>query len=122
MKRVFYFTDALPFMAREDAAIDKLLRNLKIFREASDNIQLVWHPWSETEKYFEINKSGAADKYKEIVEKYKKESWGVLDESKDFESAKTVLLTCDAYYGDTSDLVYEAQNAKMPVMLQNFDV
>ena len=122
MKRVFYFTDALPFMAREETAIDKLLRNLEIFREASDKIQLVWHPWSETEKYFEINKTGSADKYKEIVEDYKNKAWGILDESKDFESAKAVLLTCDAYYGDTSDLVYEARSAKMPVMLQNLDV
>lgn len=35
---------------------------------------------------------------------------------------REVMLGCDAYYGDVSDLVYDAQNAKMPVMLQNIEI
>jgi hypothetical protein len=35
MKILFYFTDLLPFLSKPDKAIDKLQRNLEIFRESS---------------------------------------------------------------------------------------
>nr|WP_297705484.1 hypothetical protein [uncultured Butyrivibrio sp.] len=122
MKKVFYFTDALPFLAKEGQAIDKLQRNLKIFREASNNIRLVWHPWSKTEEYLKLNNCTVTDEYLSILNNYRQEGWGDLDETDTYDSAKEVLLSCDAYYGDTSDMVYDAQNAKIPVMLQNIEV
>ena len=122
MKKVFFYTDVLSFLSRDDAAIDKLCRSLSIFKEASDNIQLIWHPWSGTKEYLELNKSDVTDKYIDVVEKFRAENWGQLDESDSFDSAKKVLLSCDAYYGDVCDLIYEAQNAKIPVMIQNVDV
>lgn len=122
MKKIFYYTDVLGFLSREDDAIDKLNRSLAIFKESSDKIELVWHPWSRTREYLELNKSSIIDEYTDIVEKYRNDNWGVLDESDSFASAKEVMLSCDAYYGDVCDLIYEAQNAKMPVMIQNIDV
>ena len=122
MKKVFFYTDVLGFLSREDKAIDKLNRNLTIFKEATDEIYLVWHPWSGTKKYLVINKSAIVDEYIDIVETYRNDNWGVLDESDSFTSSKEVMLSCDAYYGDICDLVYEAQNANIPVMIQSIDV
>jgi hypothetical protein len=122
MKRVFYYTDVLPFLSKNEAAIDKLRRNLEVFREAGDNIKLIWHPWSKTAEYLKINRSKVTDEYLAVVKKYCDEGWGELDETETYEEIKDVLLGCDAYYGDPSDMAYEAQNANIPVMLQNFEV
>ncbi len=122
MKKIFYYTDVLPFLAKGDKAIEKLQRNLEIFREAKDNIRLVWHPWSKTEEYLKINKSSVTEKYNEIVKKYQEEGWGDFDEAGTYQETLDVLLKCDGYYGDTSDMAYEAQNAKIPVMLQNIEI
>ena len=122
MKKIFYYTDVLPFLSKKDEAIKKLRRNLEIFKASSDMVQLVWHPWSGTEEYLKINKSGVTEEYKSIVDEFCRSGWGELDTSDTYQSAKDVLFECDAYYGDPSDLAYEAQNAKMPVMLQNIEV
>ena len=122
MKRVFYYTDMLPLLSREDVAIDKIERNLQVFRDFKDKIEVVWHPQSGTLEYLEKNNSPVKDRYCQIVDKYRSEAFGQFDDSKGFDAAKTVLLSCDAYYGDVCDLVYEAQNAKMPIMIQNVDV
>ena len=122
MKKIFFFTDVLPLLSKENMAIEKLRSNLKLFYEMSDNILLVWHPWSKTEEYLEINKSAVIEEYLDIVDKYKSASWGELDESDTIEKAKGKLLSCDAYYGDVSELAFYAQNAKMPVMIRNIDI
>lgn len=122
MKKLFYYTDVLPFLSRGEDALDKLIHNLEIFHEAADHIRLVWHPWSETEKYMELNNYELLTKYQEIVQAYREAGWGILDETDSFSEARKVLLECNGYYGDVSDLVYEAQNGGIPVMLQNVDV
>ena len=121
MKKIFYYTDVLLFLARGDDAVDKLKRNLVIFKETSENIRLVWHPFSRTEEFLRMNKASVTDEYMSIVLQYKKEGWGDFDTAKGLDKTKEILFKCDAYYGDVSDLTYEAQNAKMPVMLQNID-
>lgn len=121
MKKVFYYTDVLPFLSRGEDAVDKLKRNLEVFKEEQESIRLVWHPWSKTEEYLELNKSDVIKDYKEIIDTYLSEGWGELDRSKSMSDAKEAMLKCDAYYGDSCDLIYEAQNAKMPVMIQNVD-
>ena len=122
MKKIFYYTDVLPFLGRGEDALDKLIYNLEIFRDVADKIRLVWHPWSGTEKYMELNGASVLAKYRDVVEKYRSDGWGDLDESDTFEKTCMVMRGCDGYYGDVSDLVYEAQNAGIPVMLQDVDV
>ena len=122
MKKIFYYTDVLPFLGKEEVAINKLQRNLEIFKAARDDVRLVWHPWSKTEDYMRLNRFPLIGKYKEIVEKYREEGWGELDEADTYQGTLEVLLECDGYYGDTSDMAYEAQIAKIPVMLQNYEV
>ena len=122
MKKIFFFTDVLPLLSKENMAIEKLRSNLKLFYEMSDNILLVWHPWSKIEEYLEINKSAVIDEYLDIVDKYKSASWGELDESDTMEKAKEKLLSCDAYYGDVSELAFYAQDAKMPVMIRDINI
>ncbi|WP_022756723.1 hypothetical protein [Butyrivibrio fibrisolvens] len=121
MKKIFYYTDVLPFLSRGEDAIDKLIINLEMFHEAADSIRLIWHPWSGTEKYMENNDFLLLDKYRGIVKAYREAGWGELDENDSFSAVVEVLHGCDCYYGDMSDLIYEAQNVGLPVMLQNVD-
>ena len=122
MKKMYYYTDVLPFLSDGEKAIDKLNRNLGIFYENREKIRLIWHPWSGMEKYLKLNNYEVLDKYLAVVEKYKADGWGDMDSSSSFAEAKAVLLGCNGYYGDVSDLVYEAQNEKIPVMIQSLDV
>ncbi len=122
MKKLFYYTDVLPFLSKKEVAIDKLKRNLMLFRDSCDSIYLVWHPWSKTAEYLSLNGSEVLDEYLSEVQQFVDEGWGELDKTCTYQEAKNVMLGCDAYYGDPSDLAYDAQIAKLPVMLQNFDV
>ena len=90
--------------------------------ETAGRTRNIWHPWSKTAEYLELNRSKVTEEYNKVLRQFVDEGWGELDETGTFQEAKEVLLGCDAYYGDVSDLAYEAQLAKMPVMLQNFDV
>ena len=122
MKKIFFYTDVLQFLSRERDAINKLKSNLEIFKGVKEDVLVIWHPWSGTEEYLRINRSGVTGEYKKIVDRFCEEGWGNLDTSDTYQSAKAVLFDCDAYYGDPSDLAYEAQAVKMPVMLRNLDV
>ena len=122
VKKIFYYTDVLPFLGKDNAALQKLERNLEIFKAASDDVRLVWHPFYKTEEYLELNNSWVLSSYRKIVEQYRSENWGDFDEAEGYQAAKEVLLSCDAYYGDVSNFGYEAQLAGIPVMFQNFDI
>ena len=122
MKKIFYFTDVLPFLSKQDAAIEKLQRSLDLFKESSDSVQLVWHPWSRTEEFLRLNKCPVVDRYLKIVDEYKAAGWGILDETSTRADAKAVMFDCDAYYGDAGDLAFEAQLKGLPVMIQNIEI
>ena len=122
MKKLFYFTDLLPFLSKPDKAIDKLKRNLEVFKESSQDVQLIWHPYSRTEEFMKINRCPVINEYNKIIDEFKATGWGEFDESSSIADAKEVLFGCDAYYGDTCDLVYEAKNKGIPVMIQNIEI
>jgi hypothetical protein len=122
VKKLFYFTDILPFLSKPEIAIDKLLRNLELFKDSSENIRLIWHPWSHTEEYLRLNKCPVTDRYLEIVEDYKAAGWGTLDETKSPHDARKVLMGCDAYYGDFCELVFYAKENGIPAMIRNVEI
>ena len=122
MKKVFYYTDVLPFLSKPKAAIAKLKANLDIFKEESENIELIWHPWSRTEEYMKLNKCVVTAEYRKIVEEFQPAGWGTLDETADLEEIKKIALNCEAYYGDPCDVAFEAKSKSVAVMLQNTEV
>lgn len=54
--------------------------------------------------------------YKEIVEQYKQESWGIYDDSADLDRA---VVLSDAYYGDASSVVQLYKKTGKMIMMQN---
>ena len=119
MKSIFYYTDVCPFLAEGDVALDKLKRNLDIFKESKGEIRLVWHPFTGISDYLKKKAPEVYAKYSEIVEGFRSEGWGVYDESDDGES---LLKECVAYYGDPSPYVFYAQMDKKPVMIADIHI
>ena len=119
MKSIFYYTDVCPFLAEGDVALDKLRRNLEIFKESRDDIRLIWHPFNGISDYLREKAPAVADEYAKIVEGFKSEGWGVYDESGDGDAA---LDECVAYYGDPSPFVFKAQMDKKPVMIADIHI
>lgn len=54
--------------------------------------------------------------YKEIVEQYKQESWGIYDDSADMDRA---VILSDAYYGDASSVVQLYKKTGKMIMMQD---
>ncbi|MCR5099520.1 MAG: LicD family protein [Lachnospiraceae bacterium] len=119
MKSIFYYTDVCPFLAEGDVALDKLRRNLEIFKESKDDIRLIWHPFDDIEDYLKERVPEVYDQYMSIVNEFLDQGWGVYDKTADGES---VLADCVAYYGDPSPYVYQAQLDKKPVMIADIHI
>ena len=60
-----------------------------------------------------------AERYRRIVEEYKRAEWGIYDDSPDMYRA---IAVSDGYYGDISSVVWLYQKTGKPIMLQNVDV
>ena len=59
------------------------------------------------------------DEYDEIIERYRKEAWGIFDDTADMYRAITVS---DAYYGDTSSVVELYKQTGKPIMIQDIQI
>ncbi len=119
MKKILYYTDLMPFLTDSSKAISKVRKNFEIFNENRDKIGLVWHPYSRTEEFLELNKSDCIEEYRRLKEEYRERNLGELDEDSD---GHNLAESCDAYYGDYSDITYFFTESNKPVMIQNFDV
>ncbi|WP_026521614.1 hypothetical protein [Butyrivibrio sp. VCB2001] len=122
MKKIFYYTDVLPFLTREQEAIEKLKKNLDIFQENSENIRVIWHPMTGTVECLEFNKSVILEDYKKVVKEFVESGWGDYDTTESYTDVKELMMTCSGYYGDISNFSYDAQFAKIPVMIQNVGI
>jgi hypothetical protein len=59
------------------------------------------------------------EQYKALVDEYRKEGWGIYDDSSDMDRA---VILSDGYYGDGSSVVQVYQQTGKPIMLQNVDI
>ena len=57
--------------------------------------------------------------YKNLVNKYRAEGWGIYDDSPELDRA---IAISDAYYGDSSSVVWLYKETGKPVMIQNCEV
>ena len=80
---------------------------------------LLWRPHPLIEATIKSVRPRLGEEYKEIVDGYRSEGWGIYDDSPDLDRA---VALCDAYYGDPSSVVQLCQKAGVPVMIQNVDI
>ena len=118
-KIILYYTSSAVLLGKDLAAVEKLRRVLDIFKENREDVALLWRPDPVTRDSLRAANSKVWSRYRDILEKYRKEGWGILDDSRDPYRAMKIA---DAYYGDPSFYVIKCKNAGKPVMLANVEV
>ena len=118
-KIIFYNTSLSTFLEHSDGYLRKIEDVLKVFQEAKDDIALLWRPHPLMQTTMKSMRPEIEEKYLEIVRKYKKEKWGIYDDTPDLDRA---IRLAHAYYGDPSSVVQLCQKVGMPVMIQNVEI
>lgn len=101
-KVVFYNTGIAALLENNEKWIKKISDSLKIFKENSEKIALLWRPHPLIITTIESMRPQFANEYKKIVNDYVKSGWGIYDDSFDLNRA---IVMSDAYYGDSSSVV-----------------
>ncbi len=117
-KTILYVTGISSLFEHREKALSKIRRVLDLFREEKERISLLWAPSFRLDDPA-LAKGPLANGLADLVEEYKKDPVGLLDESG---SPGEAALACDAYYGDPGPLVIKFREAGKPVMLQNVEV
>lgn len=99
--------------------LDKISRVLSIFKDNREDVTLLWRPHPLTEATLVSMRPGLLEKYNEIVDSYRKEGWGIYDDSPEIDRA---IAVSDAYYGDMSSVVWMYKETGKPIMIENCEV
>lgn len=118
-KVILYNTSVGALLQFEERMLKKMRSVFCIFREARDDVTLLWRPHPLIEATISSMRPQLREEYQKVVEEYKSAGWGIYDDSPELERA---IALCDAYYGDHSSLVQLCQEAGKPIMIQNVDI
>lgn len=118
-KIILYNTSVNALLHHDEKMLEKIRSVLEIFREEKDEVALLWRPHPLIEATIASMRPRLWEGYRKIVEKYRREGWGIYDDTVDLNRA---VALADAYYGDGSSVVQLCQSVGMPVMIQNPDM
>jgi hypothetical protein len=118
-KVIFYNTSLAAMLNGGPKMIIKIIDVLRTFQKYQAEVTLLWRPHPLMRATLEAMHPELWDKYQLLTETYKRDGWGIYDDSADLDRA---IALADAYYGDPSSVVQLCQKAGMPVMIQNVDI
>ncbi len=118
-KIIFYNTSVQALLNNNEKMNAKIKTVLQVFKENREEVALLWRPHPLMEATIKSIRAGLWEEYKEIVDTYREEGWGIYDDTADLDRA---IALSDGYYGDWSSVVYLCQKAGMPVMIQNVEM
>ena len=118
-KVVFYNTSVVAILNAEQKMVDKIQDVLDVFKECKDDVALLWRPHPLIIATLDSMVPEVAQQYRDIVDTYKKEAWGIYDDTPDMDRA---IIISDAYYGDASSIVQLYEKLEKPIMIQNVNV
>lgn len=113
-KIVLYNTTIKALLDNGDKALKKIKSVLCIFKEYRENIALLWRPHPLLESTIKALRPILFEEYKKIVENFKKEGWGIFDDTADMNRA---VVLSNAYYGDTSSVLQLYKKINKPAMI-----
>ncbi|MCL1848222.1 MAG: hypothetical protein FWF83_00900 [Clostridiales bacterium] len=117
-KVILYNTTINALLHGNEQYLAKLRHVLGVFK-SRDDVALLWRPHPLNEAAYGAQRPDLLDAYEEIVAEYRREGWGIYDDTADLHRA---IAWSDAYYGDQSSLVVMYQATGKPVMVQNIGV
>lgn len=115
-KVILYNTSIAAFLQEKQEMILKIERVLSLFKEEKDSITLLWRPHPLIRATLQTMLPQLWFEYESIVRNYKKEGWGIFDDTADLYRA---IAISDGYYGDHSSVVQLYQEIGKPIMIQN---
>lgn len=118
-KVIMYGTGFSEMLKSGEKLIDKIESVLQFFKLKQDDVVLLWRPHPLIMESMETIDKSAAERYSNVVNRFKQENWGIYDDTADLHRS---IAVSDAYYGDHSSLIQLFQAAKKPVMLENLNV
>lgn len=118
-KVIFYNTSVTALLQSDEAMLEKIRRNLRIFEENSGDVTLLWRPHPLMEATLSSMRPHLLAQYESLVREYRAAGWGIYDDSPDLDRA---IAVSDAYYGDPSSVVQLYQQTGKPIMIQSVEV
>lgn len=118
-KVILYNTSVGALLYHHEKMLVKIRDVLHVFRDVQDEVALLWRPHPLMKATIESMRPMLWEEYQSIVEEYRKEGYGIYDDSPDIDRA---VALCDAYYGDPSSVVEMCRKVEKPIMIQNVEV
>lgn len=115
-KIILYSTSASALFGHGEKMIHKMEEVFQTFQNCQDEVALIWRPDPKTREVLRRRYPGLWQKYRNLVQKYREDAWGIYDDSPD---AQRAISLCDAGYGDGGTTLNACRVQKKPVMLQN---
>lgn len=115
-KIILYNTSINALLKYGEQMFVKMKSVFETFKERQKEVTLLWRPHPLIPSTIQSMRPQLWEKYKEIVEQYKEEGWGIYDDSSDLDRAVEIS---NMYYGDISSVgsLYEKTGKK--VYIQN---
>lgn len=118
-KIVFYNVGVAGLLKHNEQMIEKMKYTFRVFKEYQDDVVLLFRPHPLIKATIESMRPRLWEAYKEIIERYIAEGWGIYDDTPDMDRAVAIS---DAFYGDGSSIVQLFKVVEKPVMLHNVDI
>lgn len=115
-KVVFYNTTLSAMLVQNEKMLDQIEKTLAEYRAQSAEVALLWRPHPLMEATLDSMRPHLSARYKAIVSEYRREGWGIYDDTPDFHCAFAIS---DCYYGDVSSLLFLYQKTGKPTQVQS---
>lgn len=116
-KVLLYVTSASVVLCYGKEALEKMREVLQVFKEAKDEMALLWRPDPEAKDMLRKRCPGLWGEYRDLVAAYREEAWGIYDDSDDDASA---ISLCDACYGDGGKTLNRCRALQKPAIWNNW--
>lgn len=114
-KIILYTTSASALFCYGEELLDKMRETLCTFRDNREEVALIWRPDLKAREALRKSCPGLWQKYRDMVQEYRQERWGVYDDSSEPECA---IAVCDACYGNGGTVLNACRVRKKPVLEQ----
>ncbi len=118
-KIIFYNTSVTALLEHDEQMLKKIESVFHLFKESRNEVALLWRPHPLTENTLISMRPYLWERYKKIREQYKKEGWGIYDDTADMDRA---VILSDGYYGNWSSVMHLYQKTGKPIMRQTVSV
>lgn len=117
-KIIFYNTSVTALLQHDMKMLEKMKYVFRVFKDNKAEIALLWRPHPLIKATIESMRPHLWKEYEKIVEEYKREGWGIYDDTADMDRA---VALSDGYYGDGSSVAILFEKTKRHIIIQKME-